>query len=101
MQLIFVLLVHLVSEFNATAALFYTLHSKKEHAVKAVPKSNNYESSSYDESATTQDSTKLRTESSNIKNIIAIKSNPNKRKSSIEQVNPMMEHRVKLEEEGF
>ena len=99
MQLIFVLLVHLVSEFNATAALFYTLHSKKEHAVKAVPKSNNYESSSYDESATTQDSTKLRTESN--KNIIAIKSNPNKRKSSIEQVNPMMEHRVKLEEEGF
>ena len=99
MQLIFVLLVHLVSEFNVTAALFYTLHSKKEHAVKAVPKSNNYESSSYDESATTQDSTKLRTESN--KNIIAIKSNPNKRKSSIEQVNPMMEHRVKLEEEGF
>ena len=99
MQLIFVLLVHLVSEFNATAALFYTLHSKKEHAVKAVPKSNNYESSSYDESATTQDSTNFRTESN--KNIIAIKSNPNKRKSSIEQVNPMMEHRVKLEEEGF
>ena len=99
MQLIFVLLVHLVSEFNATAALFYTLHSKKEHAVKAVPKSNNYASSSYDESATTQDSTNFRTESN--KNIIAIKSNPNKRKSSIEQVNPMMEHRVKLEEEGF
>ena len=99
MQLIFVLLVHLGSEFNATAALFYTLHSKKEHAVKAVPKSNNYESSSYDESATTQDSTNFRTESN--KNIIAIKSNPNKRKSSIEQVNPMMEHRVKLEEEGF
>ncbi len=99
MQLIFVLLVHLVSEFNVTAALFYTLHSKKEHAVKAVPKSNNYESSSYDESATTQDSTNFRTESN--KNIIAIKSNPNKRKSSIEQVNPMMEHRVKLEEEGF
>ena len=99
MQLIFVLLVHLVSEFNATAALFYTLHSKKEHAVKAVPKSNNYESSSYDESATTQDSTNFRTESN--KNIIAIKSNPNKRKSSIEEVNPMMEHRVKLEEEGF
>ena len=99
MQLIFVLLVHLVSEFNVTAALFYTLHSKKEHAVKAVPKSNNYESSSYDESATTKDSTNFRTESN--KNIIAIKSNPNKRKSSIEQVNPMMEHRVKLEEEGF
>ena len=99
MQLIFVLLVHLGSEFNATAALFYTLHSKKEHAVKAVPKSNNYASSSYDESATTQDSTNFRTESN--KNIIAIKSNPNKRKSSIEQVNPMMEHRVKLEEEGF
>ena len=99
MQLIFVLLVHLVSEFNGTAALFYTLHSKKEHAVKAVPKSNNYASSSYDESATTQDSTNFRTESN--KNIIAIKSNPNKRKSSIEQVNPMMEHRVKLEEEGF
>ena len=99
MQLIFVLLVHLVSEFNVTAALFYTLHSKKEHAVKAVPKSNNYESSSYDESATTQDSTNFRTESN--KNIIAIKSNPNKRKSSIEQVNPMMEHTVKLEEEGF
>ena len=99
MQLIFVLLVHLVTEFNATAALFYTLHSKKEHAVKAVPKSNNYASSSYDESATTQDSTNFRTESN--KNIIAIKSNPNKRKSSIEQVNPMMEHRVKLEEEGF
>ena len=99
MQLIFVLLVHLVSEFNVTAALFYTLHSKKEHAVKAVPKSNNYASSSYDESATTQDSTNFRTESN--KNIIAIKSNPNKRKSSIEQVNPMMEHRVKLEEEGF
>ena len=99
MQLIFVLLVHLVSEFNVTAALFYTLHSKKEHAVKAVPKSNNYESSSYDESATTQDSTNFRTESN--KNIIAIKSNPNKRKSTIEQVNPMMEHRVKLEEEGF
>ena len=99
MQLIFVLLVHLVSEFNATAALFYTLHSKKEQAVKAVPKSNNYESSSYDESATTQDSTNFRTESN--KNIIAIKSNPNKRKSSIEQVNPMMEHRVKLEEGGF
>ena len=99
MQLIFVLLVHLVSEFNVTAALFYTLHSKKEHAVKAVPKSNNYESSSYDESATTQDSKNFRTESN--KNIIAIKSNPNKRKSSIEQVNPMMEHRVKLEEEGF
>ena len=99
MQLIFVLLVHLVSEFNATAALFYTLHSKKEHAVKAVPKSNNYASSSYDESATTQDSTKLRTESN--KNIIAIKSNPNKRKSTIEQVNPMMEHGVTLEEEGF
>ena len=94
MQLIFVLLVHLVTEFNATAALFYTLHSKKEHAVKAVPKSNNYESSSYDESATTQNSTKFRTESN--KNIFA-----NKRKSSIEQVNPMMEHRVKLEEEGF
>ena len=70
MQLIFVLLVHLVSEFNATAALFYTLHSKKEHAVKAVPKSNNYASSSYDESATTQDSTNFRTESN--KNIIAI-----------------------------
>ena len=99
MQLIFVLLVHLVSEFNVTAALFYTLHSKKEHAVKAVPKSNNYASSSYDESATTQDSTNFRTESN--KNVIAIKSNPNKRKSSIEQVNPMMEHRVKLEEEGF
>ena len=99
MQLIFVLLVHLVSEFNVTAALFYTLHSKKEHAVKAVPKSNNYASSSYDESATTQDSKNFRTESN--KNIIAIKSNPNKRKSSIEQVNPMMEHRVKLEEEGF
>ena len=99
MQLIFVLLVHLGSEFNATAALFYTLHSKKEHAVKAVPKSNNYASSSYDESATTQDSTNFRTESN--KNIIAIKSNPNKRKSSIEQVNPMMEHRVKLEAEGF
>ena len=99
MQLIFVLLVHLGSEFNATAALFYTLHSKKEHAVKAVPKSNNYASSSYDESATTQDSTNFRTESN--KNIIAIKSNPNKRKSSIEQVNPMIKHGVKLEEEGF
>ena len=99
MQLIFVLLVHLVSEFNVTAALFYTLHSKKEHAVKAVPKSNNYESSSYDESATTQNSTKFRTGSN--KNIIAIKSNPNKRKSTIEQVNPMMEHGVTLEEEGF
>ena len=99
MQLIFVLLVHLVSEFNVTAALFYTLHSKKEHAVKAVPKSNNYESSSYDESATTQDSKNFRTESN--KNIIAIKSNPNKRKSTIEQVNPMMEHGVTLEEEGF
>ena len=99
MQLIFVLLVHLVSEFNVTAALFYTLHSKKEHAVKAVPKSNNYASSSYDESATTQDSTNFRTESN--KNIIAIKSNPNKRKSTIEQVNPMMEHGVTLEEEGF
>ena len=99
MQLIFVLLVHLVTEFNATAALFYTLHSKKEHAVKAVPKSNNYESSSYDESATTQDSTNFRTESN--KNIIAIKNNPNKRKSTIEQVNPMIEHGVKLEEEGF
>ena len=99
MQLIFVLLVQLVTEFNATAALFYTLHSKKEHAVKAVPKSKNYASSSYDESATTQDKTNYRTESN--KNIIAIKSNPNKRKSTIEQVNPMIEHRVKLEEEGF
>ena len=49
LQLIFVLMIHLLCEFNIIVSLYFTLYSKREPHKKPAESINNYQSSTYDD----------------------------------------------------